>query len=77
MRLESKIKSDGTNGFKGELYSYDIQKPQTIVKFPSVQRWGKEIIKVTWNFMLESWFSRNSEEHDLEGDPLGRKKFKN
>jgi hypothetical protein len=37
----------------GSLYQQDIDKTQNTVRFPSRNRWGKEIIYLTWMFMLE------------------------
>jgi hypothetical protein len=60
----------------GDMYNYDIQKPSNIVRYPSSRRWGKEIIKLSWKFMLDCWYIRNECEHDTNGDPIGRAKEK-
>jgi hypothetical protein len=59
-----------------ELYNHDISVPTNIVKYPSTKRWGKELLKITWQFVLECWYSRNLCEHDTDGDPITRAKDK-
>jgi hypothetical protein len=60
----------------GELYNNDIQKPNILIKRPSALRWGREIIKQTFQLVLESWYKRNETEHGKEGDPILGKKDK-
>jgi hypothetical protein len=60
----------------GDLYNHDISKPNNLVKFPSANRWGKEIISLTLSFVLECWKERNLKEHEMETNPISRKKEK-
>jgi hypothetical protein len=60
----------------GDLYNHDISKPNNLVKFPSANRWGKEIISLTLSFVLECWKERNLKEHKMETNPISRKKEK-
>jgi hypothetical protein len=36
-----------------ELYQHDINNTKTIIRFPSSKRWGKEIIALTYKFVLD------------------------
>jgi hypothetical protein len=60
----------------GDIYHHDIQNPHLLVNFPSVQRWGKEIIKLTLQFVIDCWYARNKNEHDSLENPIGRAKEK-
>jgi hypothetical protein len=60
----------------GELYNFDISRPSNATKFPSANRWGKEIIQVNWKFVLDCWYARNTTEHDSDNNPIGRAKEK-
>jgi hypothetical protein len=42
----------------------------------TTEQWGIEIVKMGWEFILESWTYRNETEHDSEGDPQNRNKEK-
>jgi hypothetical protein len=39
-------------------------------------KWGKEIIGLTWQFVMDCWFSRNKTEHDTDNKPHTKKKEK-
>jgi hypothetical protein len=43
----------------GNMYNYDTQQPSNIVRYPSSKRWDKEIIKISFKFMLECWYVGN------------------
>jgi hypothetical protein len=60
----------------GELYNNDIEHPPFPLFRPSAIRWGKQVIIDTWNFVLNSWQTRNEIEHDNTGDPTRRQKEK-
>jgi hypothetical protein len=60
----------------GEMYNNDIANPPFPLYRPSAARWGKQIIKATWNFVLNSWQIRNNIEHDNDGEPIKRSKEK-
>jgi hypothetical protein len=60
----------------GYLYQNDVQNGRALVNHPSADKWGKEVITITWNFVLECWFERNCNEHDSKGDPITRAKQK-
>jgi hypothetical protein len=60
----------------GDLYQHDIQTKQHMIKYPSPQRWGAEIITITWNLVLDCWYERNNWEHDNNGDKTTRLKEK-
>jgi hypothetical protein len=60
----------------GELYNFDIQSPNTLIKFPSTDRWGKEIIKITFQFVMECWYTRNTNKHAIGTDPIEKSKSK-
>jgi hypothetical protein len=34
---------------------------------------GKEILRISWEFVLDAWTCRNEIEHDKERDPTKRK----
>jgi hypothetical protein len=42
----------------------------------TAEKWGKEIIGITWHFVLECWYSRNLTEHDTLNNPTLRAKEK-
>jgi hypothetical protein len=42
----------------------------------SSEKWGKDTIVKTWQFVLECWFTRNKFEHDNENNPVLRLKEK-
>jgi hypothetical protein len=60
----------------GDIYFNDILIPNNLVKFPSVQRWGKEVIKLTLKFVMDCWYVRNTKEHESIDNPIGRAKDK-
>jgi hypothetical protein len=47
-----------------------------LIKFPSANRWGKEVIQLTLKFVLDYWNVRNCFEHSMESDSSGRQKEK-
>jgi hypothetical protein len=60
----------------GEIYRNDIKHPNIHTKYPSVNRWGKEVIRITYKFVLESWYIQNKSEHETELNASGREKEK-
>jgi hypothetical protein len=58
------------------MYVHDISTQNPLVKFPTVQRWGKEILQLTFQFLLDCWHTRKLSEHETNGDPLHREKEK-
>jgi hypothetical protein len=42
----------------GDLYNFDISRSSSTIKFPSANRWGKEVIQLTWKFVLDCWYVR-------------------
>jgi hypothetical protein len=53
----------------GEMYSNDIVKERKITQSMSAEKWGKELIGLTWQFVLDCWHLRNSIEHVSLNDP--------
>jgi hypothetical protein len=65
----------------GELFNYDSKNgkvPSNSTSKTSVKStsWGKTIITITWNFLIELWCSRNEIEHQTNIDSANRKKEK-
>jgi hypothetical protein len=60
----------------GDMYSYDMKNTTAMTKYPSVNRWGKEVIVLTMKFILDCWYIRNKNEHHMEEDPIARLKTK-
>jgi hypothetical protein len=60
----------------GELYNSEIQKPNILTYKPSALKWGRSVISETFKFVLDSWNTRNKQEHDTHGDPITRQKEK-
>jgi hypothetical protein len=58
------------------LYNFDIQSPNTLIKFPSTDRWGKEIIKITFQFVMDCWYTCNANKHAVDTDPIEKSKSK-
>jgi hypothetical protein len=58
------------------LQNYDIKNSDSGIKYNSSEKWAKEIITLTWEFIHSMWLERNSCEHDLQGEPEKRKKEK-
>jgi hypothetical protein len=58
------------------LQNYDIKNSDSGIKYNSSEKWAKEIIILTWEFIHSMWLERNSCEHDLQGEPEKRKKEK-
>jgi hypothetical protein len=47
-----------------------------MIKYPSTQRWGREVTKLTFRLVLDCWNERNNCEHDNHGDSNKRAKEK-
>jgi hypothetical protein len=60
----------------GDLYNHDITTTETLMKFPSSKKWGKDIVKLTLTFVMDSWYARNICEHEIGNDSIGRSKEK-
>jgi hypothetical protein len=60
----------------GELQNEDVKKPNILIKYPSSIKWGTTVVLEGWNLLDECWNQRNKMEHDLDGDPIVRKKEK-
>jgi hypothetical protein len=60
----------------GHLYKNDIKNPNPLLLYPSADRWGKDIIHLTFKFVMECWYLRNKCEHDTLGDPESQSKEK-
>jgi hypothetical protein len=60
----------------GEICNDDICKPNIVASRPYALKWGQTIILETWKFVLDSWYIRNSQEHDNQGGPIRRQKEK-
>jgi hypothetical protein len=58
------------------LQNYDIQNSDSGIKYNSPEKWAKELILLTWEFIHSMWLERNNCEHDLQGTPELRKKEK-
>jgi hypothetical protein len=54
----------------GELYNFDIQSTNSLIKYPSTDRWGKEIIKNTFQFVMDCWYACNASQHAVDTDPI-------
>jgi hypothetical protein len=60
----------------GEMYNNDIVNGRKIKQGMTAEKWGKEVIGLTWQFVLDCWHLRNSIEHDSLNDPTLRAKEK-
>jgi hypothetical protein len=60
----------------GEMYNNDIVNERKIKQGMTTEKWGKEVIGITWQFVLDCWHLRNSIEHDSLNDPTLRAKEK-
>jgi hypothetical protein len=60
----------------GDIYNHDIKDPKSIIKYPPVNRWGKEVILLTLRFVLDCWYARNKIEHPTDNDHIERAKSK-
>jgi hypothetical protein len=60
----------------GEMVRYDLENKKGTKEGMSAEKWGKDIIVKTWQFVLECWFTRNEFEHDNENNPVLRSKEK-
>jgi hypothetical protein len=60
----------------GEMVNYDLINKKVPKAGMSAEKWGKEVIVKSWQFVLECWFTRNESEHDNENNPVLRTKEK-
>jgi hypothetical protein len=65
----------------GELFNYDqkhLKLSSNSKSEPSIKStsWGKSIIMITWNFLIELWCCRNNTEHQTNIESANRKKEK-
>jgi hypothetical protein len=60
----------------GDLYTYDINNSTQLIKFPSTERWGREIVSLTLQFAMECWYARNNFEHQVTTNPVETSKAK-
>jgi hypothetical protein len=58
------------------LFNYNITTIDSGIKFNSSEKWAKDLILLTWEFLHEIWLERNKCEHDIDGDPTIRAKEK-
>jgi hypothetical protein len=65
----------------GELFNFDrthkkdVLTNQKIRQIPTTT-WGKSINIISWNFLIETWWCRNSIEHQNGNSTINRKKEK-
>jgi hypothetical protein len=52
----------------GTLYNHDLRTTNHGMRNQTAEKWSKNLISMTWDFMLESWTIRNEIEHSTEGD---------
>jgi hypothetical protein len=60
----------------GTLQNYDNKTQDTGTKYKLSEKWAKEKIILTCEFIYNSWIERNNSDHDTEGDLVIRKKQK-
>jgi hypothetical protein len=61
----------------GALYNYEIQTKHSVDAHKlTAERWGKQIIVLAMQYVLDAWQIRNDIEHDNAGDPTKTKKIK-
>jgi hypothetical protein len=58
------------------LYNNDRTHSKTNIKYNSTERWAKEIIEKTWDYIYANWKERNEREHENLTNPVGRQKEK-
>jgi hypothetical protein len=58
------------------LVNYDIKHNDAGTKSNTSKMWATEIILLNWEFVHNCWEERNMNEHDVWGQPDGRKKEK-
>jgi hypothetical protein len=58
----------------GTLYNHDIKTKNHGIRNQTAEKWGKHIVNMNWDFMLEAWTIRIELEHCSEGDPTIKQK---
>jgi hypothetical protein len=53
---------------------YYNQLHQLIQRQPSAKRWGKTIINITFQFIMDCWYARNECNHAVKSDPVEKAK---
>jgi hypothetical protein len=52
-----------------------ITLPQSGERLTS-DKWGKTVLNITWQYVIESWIIRNENEHEINGNQTYRQKEK-
>jgi hypothetical protein len=58
----------------GEIYNHDIETKKNTKRM--ADKWGSDIVTLTWEFILSSWFARNETEHNKNNNPILQAKTK-
>ena len=59
-----------------ELYNHDLEIKKNEQTRMTVDKWGKDLILIIWEFVYECWMIRNTVEHEANTDPIKAKKEK-
>jgi hypothetical protein len=54
----------------GEMVKYDFENKKAPKEGMSAEKWGKDIIAKTWQFMLECWLTRKKFERNNEKNSI-------
>jgi hypothetical protein len=60
----------------GTLRNHDLQNPMTQTRYTTAEKWAVDMIIATLEYVHGVWLQRNKYEHDLDGDPVLRRKEK-
>jgi hypothetical protein len=59
----------------GKSFNHDLSINKNS-KVLSAEKWGKDVLSLTLEFTLNSWFAKNNKEHESETNPQRRIKEK-